>query len=421
MAYTLHTCDFDIAEMTIETVTGVEWNIENIISEVNIYEDLFGATVSAQIVINDTKNQIANFPITGHEYVRLSFRKPNADYIAVRLRIYKISNREQEKERYQVYILHCVDNAEFVNARTRVSKAYKQMLISDIAEDVQTQFLGSPFVNIEATQNLHHIIPAQWSPFKTMNFLAARANSAVYKGANYVYFQTVDGFNFRSIESLCDTEPSITYLSQPANIRDLSVVEGYKPRTLETDTIAIQSYKIVNNYDSLGNINAGMYSSRLLWLDLRNQQYGEKDFSYPESYPDYIHVEKNVVVQGESKLWTSKSDFNSAPYGAFKLYSVGQPEQQNHSDKWLLSRISQMSQLENVRMHLTVPGDSNCRVGDIANILLPSPEPLINNQLVYEKHIQGRYLVTSVCHRLTTKAYFTDLEVVKDSVFTAFP
>ena len=71
MSYTLHTADFEIAEMTIEAVTGVEWNIENIISEVNIYEDLFGATISAAIVINDTNNQIANFPITGHEFVRL--------------------------------------------------------------------------------------------------------------------------------------------------------------------------------------------------------------------------------------------------------------------------------------------------------------------------------------------------------------
>lgn len=410
--------DFELEELVIETVPGTEWDVSLLLAEMSIYEDVFNATISADILLDDAENRIKNFPITGHEWIRIKFRTPNKSYVSIRLRLYKISAREQERDRRQAYLINCVDNIQFTNAQNLVSKAYKGKLISDIADDIQTEFLKSSFQRLETTRNLFHFIPANWSPIRCLNWLAKRANSAAYEGSNYVYFQDVDGFNFTSLENLCEQNHRITYLYQPANIRDQEKETGNKPRTLDVDEVAIQSFKFVTSFDTLENITHGMYGNKLLWHDIRQKEFGEETFDYVESYSKYRHVEPNSVHGGSSILWTSKSDFGS---GLFQYSSTGMPEQESHVKLWLKERTSQMQQIQNVRLHATVPGDSDRRVGDIVTVLLPSPEPLVDNQLQMDKHFMGRYLVTSVRHVIVKQEYNTVLELVKDSVFTAYP
>jgi len=353
---------------------------------------------------------------------RFSFKTPgNPNFIQLHLRVYKIDARELEKERRQFYILRCIDNIEFINAQTRISKSYKGMLISDIANDIQTNFLSSSFISIEPTKNLFHIIPPYWTPIKTLNFLASRANSQKYVGSNYVYYQTVDGFNFESIESLCDTYPPVqNYIFQTANVRK-DIPEGYKPRTVDLDQIALESYKFANNLDTLENITNGMYTNRLIWHDIQRKQFGINDFDYPNSYPNFQHIEPNNVKGGLSYLWTSKSDFNTNVYGECKLYPIGLPGQENHVADWMQPRLSQMQQLQNIRLYVTIPGDSLRRVGDLVSVTLPSPEALVEDQLQLEDYLTDRYLVVGVRHTINKAKYVTHLELVKDSIFKAYP
>jgi hypothetical protein len=412
--------DFEIKELVLESVNGTETDLILQMAEINVYENLHNSCITADMAIVDSLNQIMNLPITGHEWIRFSFKTPGQSLIKLHLRIYKTSSRELEKLRRQVFVLHCIDDVEFTNAETRVSKAYKGKLISDIASNIQDEFLGSSFNKIETTKNLFHIIPAYWTPIKTLNFLASRANSSTYLGSNYVYFQTVDGFNFVSIEKLCDTTPVQKYISQPANVREQDV-PIHPPRTVASDEVAIQSYKFDNNFDTLENVTNGMYTNRLLWHDLQKKQFGETDFSYPDTYDNFKHIELNKVQGGSSRLWTSASDFDNDIYGAFRFFSTGMPDQETFVKQWLQQRISQMQQIQNVRMFATVPGDSNRRVGDIVELALPSPEPPIDNQLVMDKYYTNRYLITGLRHTINRKQYLTTLELIKDSVFTAYP
>jgi hypothetical protein len=411
-----HALNFDIKEIVIESISGKEIDLIYLMEEINVYEDIHNNCISADITVDDATNQINQIPITGHEWIRFSFKTPGQKYVNLHLRIYKIDARELEKERNQIYIIHCIDDTQFTNAYTRVSKAYKSKLISDIANDVQINYLNSSFNQIETTKNLHHIIPGYWTPFRTMNFLASRANSSRYQGANYLYFQNLSGFNFVSVEKLCDTPPTRTYIFQQANIRK-DVPIGYKPRTLATDMIAIQAYKFINNFDTLDNVNNGMYTSDLLWHDIQLKQFGDITWDYENTYSIYKHIEPNIVKNGPSYLWTSKSDFNNDTYGAHKFFPIGLPKQENYVTQWLLPRLSQLQQIQNVHMFATVPGDSNRRSGDIVNIILPSPEPVTDEQMPIDNYFSDNYLVAAIRHIINKRQYISILDLVKDSVF----
>ena len=46
-------------------------DISSLILEMNIYENMFGDTISGNLLVNDTNNMLSNFPIIGQETVSI--------------------------------------------------------------------------------------------------------------------------------------------------------------------------------------------------------------------------------------------------------------------------------------------------------------------------------------------------------------
>ena len=57
---------------------------------------------------------------------------------------------------------------------------------------------------MEPTKGVYSACIPNWTPFKAINFLTTRALSAnpTSKGANFVFYETLKGFRFVSIETL---------------------------------------------------------------------------------------------------------------------------------------------------------------------------------------------------------------------------
>src|ERR1035437_11201289 len=88
--------DFEIKEVVLESVNGKETDLILQMAEINVYENLHNSCITADIAIVDALNQIMNLPITGHEWIRFSFKTPGPKnpWIKLHLRIYKITSRE---------------------------------------------------------------------------------------------------------------------------------------------------------------------------------------------------------------------------------------------------------------------------------------------------------------------------------------
>jgi hypothetical protein len=99
----------------------------------------------------------------------------------------RITDRALVRERELAYILHFVTPETITNLKTRVSKSYKGMIISDIVDDLHNNWLSGGPIDIEPTKFQHHIIIPNISPIQAINWLCTHANSAGYKGSNYLY------------------------------------------------------------------------------------------------------------------------------------------------------------------------------------------------------------------------------------------
>src|ERR1039458_2426991 len=98
------------------------------------------------------------------------------------------------------------------------------------------------------------------------------ANSAQFAGANYLYYQDKNQFNFISMESCLQQKASQTYLFQVANVRK-DTPDGYHAVTITSDQVAIQQYTFDHFSNILSNMRAGMYGNQLFVHSQVNKQW----------------------------------------------------------------------------------------------------------------------------------------------------
>jgi hypothetical protein len=217
------------------------------------------------------------------------------------------------------------------------------------------------------------------------------------------------------MESRLALAASKTYLFQVANVRKNN--QGYKPVDLVTDEVAVEVYTLDHQSDILDNMRRGMYGNELLTHSHSRKIWRRYEFDYPSTFDDYQHLHPKNYLES-----VAIGDTDS-PKSHLKLHSTGH-DQDNYPflpEQWIPIRISQLQQLHNIKMTLTIPGDSERTVGEVVEFNLPSPEPPVDNQQVDDKYYRGRYLVQSVRHVITTEKYLTILEIIKDSTFEQYP
>ena len=80
--------------------------------------------------------------------------------------------------------------------------------------------------------------------------------------------------------------------------------------------------------------------------------------------------------------------------------------------------------MNNIKLRIVVPGDSQRRVGEIVSVRLPSIEPVTTeNPTSLDPFYSGRYLISRIKHVLTAEdeTYETIMELVKDSYTESLP
>lgn len=419
---------FEIKQVLLTPVGGTPIDIRLLFIDLNIHEDLFDNFCTGTMTLLDANNLIKKLPIFGFETVDIAFSTPNKlDYLHT-FKVYSIKSRELVKERAQVYTLNLISPEAFTNHQNRVSKSYKGKPISDIVTDLQENFLSSGFVDIEPTKYLHHIVLPNILPMEAIRWLSVRSNASNFPGSNYMYFENQDGYNFVPIEKLVRKNKVQTYHSHPGNVFKPGTDQSQSLSPIEEIIVGVESYKFTNHIDSLDSLMKGMYGNRLITHNIIRKRMFTQDFSYTDTWDQYQHLEpnnkKNELLGFTGKTFLSDSSGSlDIPDPVLRFYPSGQlsEEYPNQVENWIQERISRLQQIHNIKLMITVPGDSERKIGEVFEFRLPSPEPLQDNNLQMDTYYQGRYLITSLRHVITKQEYTTDIEGTKDSVFNPLP
>lgn len=382
--------------------------------------------VSGEIFLKDEVDIFNRMKLVGDEAVVLEFKTPGKKPIKFTGRVYSVDVfRGIDTEFSGIAVKFCSPE-KIVSEQLKFNRSYRNVLYSDMIKDLFSQLndISKKKIYVEPTKNLGSMIINNQSPIYSINKAIEVSRSSKYNGANYVFYESVDGiFKCSSLEKMID--PSEEKNKKPFKyVLETTTGEKNDVRKLA----AIRSFRVLKMPNMVEDISSGMYGSTVVSNDLMKRKVSYSNFDYVDSYDKYKSVNYNEIMKGGQQTktaLTNNENFRSSSFVHFipKNYKSFDTEINFNDERSDLSLIrrSQMRQINSVQLQVVVSGDSERRVGDVVDLVIPSVESQSDK---LDELLSGRYLVSKIKHMVssgTSQGYTTVMRVVKDSYGTPLP
>lgn len=384
--------DVVVGEAIIKHASG-SLLITDIIDEINVYESILTNTLSVTIDITDTNNILSNFTIIGGETVELNYHTPTMDNVNLTMVIYSIDNESLDVNRRKSFTINLCSPELLDNESIRISSSYTGN-ISSIIKQCFSRFDSASITDISRTDGIHKYIIPNWKPFRAINWLSERAK--VDRNVDFLFYETVDGFNFKSLTSLATSNsPISTYSYTPANHR----VEGKEQ--WESNMSIISNYIVNRRTNLIDSISSGAYGGTVYSYDVTNKLFVDATSPYNE----------DMVLATDSSTNTQYTNTSGAIvyYPVASGYDIDIQEQVENQS---LLRQQNIQRIRQVDMDITIPGDSSVRVGEVINVVIPSAENI--KKELFIDNMSGKYIIVSMRHIIKHNEYKIVLNISKD-------
>ena len=409
---------------------------------VTYYENLFSPIVTAKINVVNTGDSIRGkdgkmqsiyngFPLRGGERVvlkitgnsevnkeGLDFSKNPKDYFYVA----SITNVLIDSGK-EIFTLNLVPREAITNETVRVGKKFPgSQPISDSVDNILKEYLKTDKIGtIDKTQNPYGFLGNLKKPFTILTWLSSKgvpASTGKDASAGYLFYQTKDGFNFRSIDDLIDQNPYKNKFVYTPN-----VVEDQDPRK----NFKILNYGTNKNQDLIGKLERGAYCTYRLFFNpltfeytnpekglfkLGDYQKEVKNLGKEITLPPISDDSKETLGDVPSRYMTAVLDIGTMEKEPFV------PKDPNIAENCDPFKIQSQSIMRyNVIftqiMEMTIPYNANLRAG----LTIECEFPRLDREKRAEKdtEMSGLYIIKELCHQFDSEGSFTKLKLIRDT------
>lgn len=328
-----------------------------------------------------------------------------------------------ETPQKNVYMFEFVSKEYLMNESKRVSKRYDGK-ISDSAEKILKSVLETKKeLDIEVSENNFNFIGTLKKPLWVLMWLAKKAipqkQNAKGNTAGYLFFETYDGYKFKSIDSLLsntgegDSGSKAKYKSYIFNNSASSVVPvGYNGKILSyetTNTGNFQAKLMLGTYNSAKNaINAFDSSFNQNSIDISKQIKGINiaglDFNFVN----------DTFIQNASRFSWSFDSVGVLPTGNTIEEQLDKSKELDIDKSEIQNRAAaRYNQLFTIKLEIMIAGDFSLRAGDL--IYCDFPELTNKTNIGNNPRMSGIYMISALCHRIARNQTYTKLELIRDS------
>jgi len=428
--------DVRLKDISIVSPNGTDMSIMNQYAILQIHEDIFQNNLSGVVSNIDASNIVVNFPLTGEEFLMITFETPGSgDTIELAFIIDKILDRAPlRNNQSQFYDIHFVCPTFTCNLFSDVSKAYNTT-ISSMVSDIFKNNINAGGADStrkelktnEKTFGEQNVIIPSWNAFTSINWLSRRAVSETnQKICDYVFYQDLDGFHFRSISSMFDGEPMQTYIYGVDNSIDF---------VRDTPNSEIDMQKSFQNirklaaggFDRSKETMKGAYASSVLVHDMVTKSYDETDYKYLDDFDQKPSLNGNPIMP-KNHMYSDKTNARGH-FVPSHLNLYGEPSQSEENsgndgvEIWLPRHEAQLCMLQSSHIEIEVAGDSSRRVGDKVFALVNSFEGVDEQGRVKnDTSATGNYIITRITHTIhKTVGHTMQMQLCKESNMNSTP
>ena len=420
--------------------------------ELNLYESVFHNSMTANLTLVEAVNLPEKFPILGEELIIIDFTvtgMPDGHDLNMNplyMYVHELTNHKLLGPQGVAYSLKLVSEQYMNNIHTRVSKSYSDKKTYQIAREIYFDYLNPQVRShtsglFQPTDRIEPCVIPNWTPYKAIDWLARRSNSLKNpKAANYVFYESLYGSSFVSLDILMQRESVCLFSLEPA-FEDPGKVEHMKAGSVQCDYI-----HILHEVETLRDINNGCYASKLITHDIVTKKILQHDYDLLESWDDTTHLSKFPPVNFIPLPLNKKlnNTFAPAPTGkSLKLkgnrlsdctdsavmfapkHNQMFSKKPNHIynnqvEDWKLQRKSQLALIHGMKFEIQAGAMPWLRVGMCADIHMMSPEAHREHGTDRDNKLSGKCLITAIRHVISqqggSQEYKTQLELNKDGV-----
>lgn len=420
---------FNVESIKITSLSGNVYTITDMVMEFYITESINSPYLQGRIIIADNEqNMIGNMPVQGRERISIGVKTHaiSGKVYNFDMTVYAIGGRSTNGK-IQIYTLELISYEALVNEGIRIGKVLSGTS-DEIVKKIVTEILKSnKKISTERAMFPQKYLPTLKRPFDLIahlakNSVAGKAEEAkttsgaispassgsdlkvtattkrLAGSAGYLFFETYNGYVFKSVDELCNVDkspPSVTFTYGIANDQQSDAANPYK----------IIQYNFANEIDIMKQMRRGTYSTLCVFFDVNSQDYSEYLYSVEDTYNQMKHLgSADKIPLGQKELSRTPTRIMTQMINHELFHDGIEPGVTNspYPDRYkyhLAQSNARYTIAANQTLNIIVPPNLSIRAGDKVDIKIPN---MANSELRKEKpwdeEHSGFYLVKDISY-----------------------
>ena len=397
------------------------------------YEDVFSPMITARVVVANTGNAIEGedgkiqslyngFPLRGGERMQIKIAGNSQDNDGLEFNDFYVGSITDVMidSGRELFTLNLISREAITNETIRVGKKFpSSQKISDSVGDICKNYLSSDkLYDVDETQNPYGFYGNMRKPFTVLTMLASKSVPGNVSGkdatAGYFFFETKEGFRFKSIDSLIRTPPyPEKYVYAPGIIDTDDTTKDFK----------ILEFKTTRNQNLIENLERGAYCSNRTYLNPLTFEYTpttQKVFKLEDYSGKIENLGEDIDVVLPSLSANDNRTLASVPSRYIcGILDIGTTDtkvsQEGNADPAKIHSQAMMryNTLFTQILTMTIPLNTNLTAGDILNCEFPRIDQQERKEP--DEVQSGLYLVKKLTHFFDSKGSYTKIQLVRDT------
>jgi len=450
----------ELVKATLYDVKGKQFDITKICVAFAYYEDIYSPFITAVLnVVDSGMNLIGTLPIQGGERVVIKLKDVQDKTYEYDLHVWKIYDRSFTKK-IQTYNLSLISKEALYNEGVRITEKLSG-LPNEVVKSILTKYLATKKkVDVEIAKYNVNFYPngkKAHAIIQTLQFKSVPKRSTISKGeqtssrsgskssiptntqkasgtAGYLFFETKDGFVFKSMDLLCSDgsdgfggkPPVATYTYKPS-------MDAGNPNNVYT----IEEYQFTDELDMIDQMRNGIFSTYMVFYNFSTGAYEEYTYNLADTFNAMSHL------GSQAKLPEFQKNLGQYPTRIMSMVldhetwfdgdGPGSPEEKDRGktstsggssfpdyQKFYVSQgIARRYLMETHKLEILIPGNMALKVGDKIKVMLPNVSSQEKRDVQqYDEENSGTYLISKLSHNnmlLNTSTCATKLELIRDT------
>ena len=387
------------------------------VQSIDYYESILSPSISVQVKILDVDGNLSAKGVYGGEKLAIKivagkdseledFVITPEDHELILNSIKDITSGVKQ----QTATLQFVSKDLIKNETAKINKRYVGN-ITDSVKDILTKDpkgikTTKSIDDVDRASNNYAFVGNKHNAFDIIQRLQPKAGGVGYddkKKSDYgfLFFETFDGYHFRSFRSLFEPEPETEYVK--------SEISG-------TDDFVIDNYNFSSGNDVVLNLKSGLYNNETTFVELDKTKITKIKFNMDET-EDLTLKPPKVPVNIEGK--PSRIMLRVADTGVHQHYEENSSklkDVQPFTDLAVYQNKSyaRFSLLNSQSLNITIGMNPSLRAGQTIRVKFPTVDYKAEFGDDDSKDISGKYLISHLRHEFEGGKFRTHLRLIRD-------